>query len=80
MDVGKFLKLGKYGFDIKCYCVTPFHFAMKYRSVVLFVNLLVLITILKSDKRTNTTSNRYAGRFIQFFLNFMLDRGGDLVS
>ncbi|XP_074618669.1 uncharacterized protein LOC141877541 isoform X2 [Acropora palmata] len=32
---------------------------MKYRSVVLLVNFLVLITILKGDKKTNTTSTRY---------------------
>ena len=86
MDVGKFLKQEKCGFDnykvssFKCYCVTPFHFAMKYRSVVLLVNLLVLITILKGDKKRNATSTRYTGRLIQFFFNFMVDGGGDLVS
>lgn len=51
---------------------------MKNRSVVFFVNLLVLITMSIGD--TNTTLTRYTGRLMQFFLNFMVDEGGDLVS
>lgn len=51
---------------------------MKNRSVVFFVNLLVLITMSIGD--TNTALTRYTGRLMQYFLNFMVDGGGDLVS
>ena len=53
---------------------------MKNRSVVFFVNLLVLITLSKGDKKTNTASTRSTGRLVQFFLNFMVDGGSDVVS